>query len=190
MLFRSGVTTSSGISSALSDETGSGALVFGTAPTLSDAVASSSFKIPNGSGATVDAAGKIAVDTTDDQLVYDGGAARVIPYRFRKGATIENLVAGDDNMLIWNAEKAITIQAASSKTSGFSGTQPTITLEDDSGNAMTGAPTCGTAGTWTNVTSANGLIAAEGLRIDTTNTPSPTYGTQALICFAYTEDAS
>lgn len=158
-------------------------------PTSIDLSAKTSIAIPTGTNPTVSTnTGRIAVDSTEGQLVYSDGAERVLPYKFRRCVMYENLVAADDNMLTWNAQKAITITDVSCKTAGFSGTQPTITLEDDSGNAMTGTPTCDTSGAWTAVTAANTLIAAEGLRFDTTNTPGPTTGTQALICFAYTED--
>lgn len=40
-----------------------------------------SLAIPNGTAPTVDAAGETAVDTTDDQLVYYGGAKRVVSYK-------------------------------------------------------------------------------------------------------------
>lgn len=43
--------------------------------------ASGSVVIPQGTGVTVDAAGEIGVDTTDDQYVYYGSAKRVVDYK-------------------------------------------------------------------------------------------------------------
>lgn len=65
-------TTSSQLAGVISDETGSGALVFGTGPTIDgatvtgvvDAGGASSFEIPNSAAPTVNADGEIAVDTT------------------------------------------------------------------------------------------------------------------------------
>lgn len=64
--------TSANLASLVSDETGSGALVFGTGPTIAgstltgvhDAGGATSFEIPNSATPTVDADGEIAVDTT------------------------------------------------------------------------------------------------------------------------------
>ena len=45
---------------------------------LADPVFTGSLAIPQGASPTVDSAGEIAVDTTSDQLIYYGGAKRVI----------------------------------------------------------------------------------------------------------------
>ena len=84
-------TTSAQLAGVISNETGSGALVFGTAPSIAgatltgvlDAGAATSFEIPNGAAPTVNAAGEIAVDTTVasyDGLIkyYDGTTEMVV----------------------------------------------------------------------------------------------------------------
>ena len=159
--------------------------------TVADWIITGSLAIPQGIGPTVNAAGEIAIDTTKGQLlIYDGTAVRVIYYEDYHCAFIENLISTDINMLIDNAREPMTVIAVSCRTSGFS-TQPTLTFEDDSGNAMTGSPTCNaTSGQdWTAVTSAGALTLEEGMRFDTTNTPLPVTGTQSLICWAFTRDA-
>lgn len=106
----------------------------------------------------------------------------------KKCVMVESLVATDDNMLIWNAEKNLTVKTVSCRTSSFT-TQPTITFEDGSGNSMTGNPTCNGTETqaWTSITAGGVITAYESIRFDTTNTPAPTTATQALICFSYEE---
>ena len=98
-----------------------------------------------------------------------------------------DLVAGDDNLLIFDPIRPITVTDVACKTSGFT-TQPTLSFEDDSGNAMTGAPVCDASGQWQPISAGGALGTNEGLRFDTTNTPAPTSATQVLVCFAYTMD--
>ncbi len=164
----------------------------GTFTTLigTNTTASSTLTIPFGTAPTVTASGTIAVDTTDDQFKYVGATTRVLPYEYDKCFGLADLVAADDNLLTYIAPENITLTSAACKTSSFT-TEPTITFEDDAGNAMTGAPTCSssTASTYTAFTAGNTLVAGEGLRIDTTNTPAPTSATQALMCVRYTYDA-
>lgn len=69
-----------------------------------------STEIVNGATPTVDAAGEIAVDTTGDQLIYYGGAKRVITYKHSMRLTIES-PADADNILISPLDDAITITA-------------------------------------------------------------------------------
>lgn len=56
------IDTSAELDTIVTDDTGSGALVFGTGPTLTDAIAATSFQIPNGAAPTTDAFGEIAGD--------------------------------------------------------------------------------------------------------------------------------
>jgi hypothetical protein len=87
--------SSANLASAVTDETGSGALVFGTNP-----VFSTSIQIPNGTGPTVDAAGEIAVDTTTDQLQFYGGAKRALPSIQHVSFVIPAPAAADDMLLM------------------------------------------------------------------------------------------
>jgi len=67
-------TTSANWAGLVSDETGSGAWVFGTSPSFT-----TSINIPNGADPTVDADGELAYDTNDECLrVYDGANDRSI----------------------------------------------------------------------------------------------------------------
>lgn len=159
-----------------------------TSTGVQDYGGASSFEIPNGAGPTVDAAGEVAVDTTDDQLIFYGGAKRVIPYRQTKCIVVENLVAGDDNVPVFVFDKAATLAETSCYTT--STTIPSYTLEDNSGNAVTGSGTCvnsTSTATWTATTSGNTFVAGETLRFDTGTAADA--ATWTTICVAYTEDA-
>lgn len=58
-----GTPSSANLAAAVTGETGSGALMFGTSPTASDLTVTGSINIPNGTAPTTDAVGEIAVDT-------------------------------------------------------------------------------------------------------------------------------
>ena len=183
-----GATTSLEFLGVISNETGTGALTFATDPVFSTSV-----QIPNGTAPTVDAAGEVAVDTTDDQFSYFGGAKRTVSYKHRKCGLFENLVAADDNILFFNFQNAGTVVAVSCRSSGFT-TQPVIQFEDDVTPTSIGAPTAvtcdATSGTaWTAISSNNAFVAGEAIRFDNTAASAPITGTQALICLAYTDDA-
>jgi hypothetical protein len=75
-----------------------------------DAGAASDFEIPNGAAPTVNVAGEIAIDTTGDQLIYYGGAKRVLNYTYPIRITIES-PNDADNILIAPLPYAITITA-------------------------------------------------------------------------------
>jgi len=64
--------------------------------------------LPQGAAPTVDAAGEIAVDTTSDQLIYFGGAKRVVTYKKQKDFAIKAPADADDSFL-FKAQTAITI---------------------------------------------------------------------------------
>lgn len=87
--------SSANLASAVTGETGTGALVFGTDPVFATSV-----QIPNGTGPTVDAAGEIAVDTTTDQLQFYGGAKRALPSIQHVSFVIPAPAATDDMLLM------------------------------------------------------------------------------------------
>lgn len=92
---------------------GSNILTAGASPALTgawDFGGATSVEIPNGTGPTVDAAGEIAVDTTSDQLVYYGGAKRVLPYKQYASFVIPAPAATDDINLL-KAPYGMTISA-------------------------------------------------------------------------------
>ncbi len=151
-----------------------------------------SFEIPNGASPTVDAAGEIAVDTTDDQLVIYGGAKRVLAYERTAGVVIENLAATDDSYAFFMANDAITVTGVGCNCRGTCSTLATFTLEDRGGNAMTITgtnPTCATTGaaTFAAVTAGNTLTAGEMIAFDVTNTP--TADDEYALLITYTVDA-
>lgn len=154
------------------------------------ATISSYLNIPNGTAPTIDAAGEIAQDTSDDQLVY-GATPRVIPYERTICAVIESLAATDDNFAFYMANDAITVTSVGCNCRGTCSTLSTFTLEDRGGNAMTITgtnPTCATGGaaTFAAVTATNQLTAGEMIAFDVTNTPTAD-DTYAL-CVTYTVD--
>ena len=168
--------------------TGTGAVVLGTSPTFTTSIA-----IPQGTAPTVDAAGEIAVDTTDDQLKYYGGAVRILPYERTICFVIENLAAADDNYAFWMANDAITVTGVGCNCRGTCTTAATFTLEDRGGNAMTITgtnPTCATNGaaTFAAVTAVNTLTAGEMVAFDVTNAVSPETDEYSL-CVTYVIDS-
>lgn len=183
-------TTSAQLAGVISDEQGSGALVFATSPVLTTATTATSFAIPQGTAPTVDAAGEIAQDTTDDQLLY-GATPRVIPYERAVCFVIEDLAATDDNYAFYMANDAITVTSVGCNCRGTCTTTATFTLEDRGGTAMTITgtnPTCATTGaaTFASVTAGGGLTAGEMVAFDVTNTP--TASDEYALCVTYTVD--
>ena len=148
-----------------------------------DAEAGAALSIVSGAAPTVDAAGEAAVDTTDDQWIYYGGAKRVLPYERTVGVVIESLTDADDNFAFYMANDAITVTGVGCNCRGTCSTLATFTLEDRGANAMTITgtnPTCATTGaaTFAAVTAGNSLTAGEMVAFDVTNTPTTgdTYG--------------
>lgn len=80
-------------------DTGTGAYDFGGA---------TDFEIPNGAAETPNAAGEIAVDTTDDQLKFYGTAERVLHFTKSLGAVIED-PADADRFVLYRSQEAITV---------------------------------------------------------------------------------
>ena len=167
--------------------TGTGSVVLGTSPTFTTSIA-----LPQGASPTVDAAGEIAVDTTDDQLIYYGTAKRALPYEHTRCIFIENLAAADDNLSCGMFNDAVTITGIGVHCDGTCTTAADIDLSDRAGNAMThGAPTVSvTTGntTFTAVTAANTLAAGEGIEFSVANAVSPETD-EYTICYTYTFDA-
>ena len=160
---------------------------------MADKIITGSLAVPQGTAPTVDAAGEIAVDTTDDQFVYYGGAKRVVPYERTICAVIENLAAADDNFAFYMANDAITVTSVGCNCRGTCTTAATFTLEDRGGVAMTITgtnPTCATTGaaTFAAVTAVNTLTAGEMVAFDVTNAVSPETDEYSL-CITYVVDA-
>lgn len=182
--------------------TGDSATSFFSSGTLEDAIMPASMdsktfttylKIPTAASPTVDAAGKIAEDTTAGQLIY-GATPRVLDPVRTACARVSDIAAADDNFNFFMANQAITVTSVGCYCDGTCTTKATFTLEDNSGNAMTITgtnPTCAAttgAATYAAVTASNGLVAGESMRFDVTNTPSPDAADEYVICFTYTID--
>ena len=156
--------------------------------TFTNLTANTTLTAPSGAP-TIDAAGEIGVDTTDDQLVYFGTAKRVIPYRRIKCATIESLTTSDTNVPFFNFNKAATVIETSCYTT--STTIPAYDLTNNDGTDLTGEATCvngATATTWTTV-SSGGFTAGETIRFSGVTT-SADANSWTTICVAYTENAT
>lgn len=109
------IDTSSELRTLVTDESGTGALLFAggnigaaTSTGVVDFGAATSVEIPNGTGPTVDAAGEIALDTTSDQLIYYGAAKRVLTHKKQIDFVVKTPVDADD-FLLFKAQTAITI---------------------------------------------------------------------------------
>ncbi len=128
-------------------DVGTGAYDFGGA---------SDFEIPNGTGPTVNVAGEVGVDTTDDQFVYYGGAERVIPYEYERCVTLEDPVDADDNIPFFFPRNAITVTDVYCEVDG--GTSIALTISDGT-NALE-AITCDADGAEDDGSIANGTFTA------------------------------
>lgn len=141
-------------------------------------------EVPNAAAPTVDAAGELAVDTTDDQLVYYGGAKRVVTYKHRDCKTIEDITSSDDNVPIFSHDDAVTITNIRCWTEG--GTSAEITLSDGTNDMDT--ITCDADGQSDDGSIANStLTALEQMEFDT-GTVTGTVD-WVNICWSYTVTA-
>lgn len=111
--------SSANLASAVTGETGSGALMFGTGPTASDLVVTGSINIPNGTAPTTDAAGEIAFDTNawasgrGAGQIYDGTANTYVV------AALASDTPSNGQVPTWNTGGTITWETPSG--SGISG---------------------------------------------------------------------
>ena len=152
-----------------------------------------SFEIPNAASPTVDAAGEIAVDTTDDQVVYYGAAARVVPYHWGRSGFIANLTSSDTQTVsLGGFPYNCTIIGVACQYQGTSApaTVANITLANSNGTLMThGAVTCSnqtTASTWVAITANNTIAKGLNVFFNVTNTPTVNYN--YTISYDYTID--
>lgn len=174
-----------------SDFASGNALVISTAGAVNFDGATS-LEIVNAAAPTVDVAGEIAIDTTNDQFIYYGGAKRVIDYEKSVCVTIENLAAADDDLPLYSNDEAITITAGWGHCKGTCTTNATIDFQDSDANGMTmtdfTTSDWGTEPTPQAVSGNGGLIAYEGFSFNVTNAVDPETDTY-LLCFSFTTDA-
>lgn len=125
--------TSATLASILSDETGSGLAVFSDSPTFTTFL-----KLPNGANPTVDAAGKIAIDTsatTGSAIRFYGDATYTLPAWQSKGFILDTpTTASNYNMPIW--PQNITIQQIKILTVGPSGSTLTGAFSNCNSNGL------------------------------------------------------
>ena len=109
-----GPITSVGNATSIASQTGTGTkFVVDTGPTISDVVLTTSAKIPNGAGsAGVDAAGKIAVDTTLKSLIFYSDEKYAVSPRILQTFPLEYVHAAE-NRGLWYTRVAITIRQIS-----------------------------------------------------------------------------
>lgn len=147
-------------------------------------------KIPTGTSPTVDAAGKLAEDTTQTQLLF-GASPNVLSPNKQACFTISDLTSADDNLQVYVADRDITVTSVGCRYEGTGTTVATIALENaKAGTGMTHtAPTCATGNSnasFQSVTANNSIESGDGVRIDVTNTPAPTTD-DYTVCFKFTE---
>ena len=112
-------------------------------------------KIPNGTAPTVDAAGKIAQDTTDDQLLY-GATPRVLSYKRDKDFLVES-PSSSTNYLFSHPSMPVTITAVDCLVDG--GTSAVVDIKSCNSNGascssiLSATITCGTTNTTGTVSS-------------------------------------
>jgi hypothetical protein len=177
--------TSIGITTGAASNLSAGTTTLGTVAGAIDAGGATSVEIPNGTGPTVDAAGEVAVDTTDDQLVYYGAAKRVIPYTQDKCFTVQSPDGTThDNVPFWSPTDAITITGVYCRTQG--GTSVGITISDGT-NALEEV-VCDSDGQADDGSITNGTFTAnERMEFDTgTETGTVDF---CNVCVRYTVDA-
>lgn len=149
-----------------------------------NAVGGAAASITSGTAPTVDAAGEIAIDTTDDQLVYYGGAKRVLTYKKQAGFTIESPTTADDGVPVFSNPDAITVIGMRCWAVG--GTSAEIILTDGT-NALD-TMTCDTDGASDDGSIANSTFTANEQILFNTGTVTGSV-TWVNFVFTYTTDA-
>lgn len=148
-------------------------------------------EIPNAASPVVSGEdGRIALDTTDDQLIIRSITDIVIPTFLHKCVGIEDLVSGDE-VGVWMPDTAVDIQEGWCTCLGPNcGTPATLVFSDDvAGNDAAGTMTCADApviATKQTITGFSTFAAREAFLIDVTN--SPTADGDYIVCWNYTVD--
>lgn len=206
------IDTSAELAAICTNETGTGALVFGTGPTLSGPVIGAStvaglptagtrtgaiYVVTDGTGATPCATGGggVVVLCRDNGSSYElvGGSSVVaaidsnVPFCH----TVPFLNSGNDNVPLEAFRVAVQTQAIACSCPGATfSTAPQIQFTDAGGAGNVGsALTCGTSGTlsWTSVSgdTDGALSANELLNWSVSNTPSPDGNYTCIVCATF-----
>lgn len=149
-----GTPSSANLASAITDETGSGSLVFGTSPTIATPTLTLSTT-------TSTAEGRIAWDGTNDQLIIGDGAATRTISPDDKAATLTNkTISVDNNTVSGIAASSFVISNASGNIDGSAAQVaiPTGTVVGTSDSqTLTNKTINGTNNTITNVSLTTGV---------------------------------
>jgi hypothetical protein len=156
---------------------------------VTDVTAVTTLDVPSGAGCDSSEAGELCMDTSDDQLIVYGGAARVFPHKFESGVSIAGttFLATPGTFRLKKVQDGITITDIHCITD--TGTVIMELMEQSAtgtGGATVDAPiTCDSDGAEDDGTIANGVIDAAdwiAARIGTdASTP-----TKATLTYYYT----
>lgn len=143
-------------------------------------------EIPNGSGPTVDAIGELALDSTNDQLIYFGASKRVLqPYDNLGFAYATTTWSATTTLRVGPAPAAITVYSALCETN--TGTVG-VSLYDGTNRALYMPTASTTINEFLYTASNNSFTKGETIRVDIgTPASSPT---QLSCRFLYTYDAT
>jgi hypothetical protein len=151
--------------------------------------ASAFFGLPYGTAPVVSGAdGRIALDTTDNQIILRSTVDIVIPTRPTKCATIGALAAADE-VPFWLPDDGIVVTNGWCSCLGANCATPAqfVFSDDIAGNDMTGTITCSdypVADSKVAISAGGTINAFEAIVIDVTNTP--TADGEYLVCLDYT----
>jgi len=132
-------------------------------------VATSSIEIPNADGPTVDEAGEIAYDTSEETLIaYNGSAAHVLAHHvYQYNFTIANDGDWDtETVPLWQAPKDMAVTIVQVDVAVLGSSTPTLTFNIEA----RGHTTLNSAGT--DIFSADKVADADGLEITTVDNPA------------------
>jgi hypothetical protein len=149
---------------------------------LSDLTNIEKLVAPNSGSETLDEDGELAVDITDDQLLYRGDTeTRVVTYKHRECFTLEDPADTDDDVPIFSHEDAITITKMRCWTEG--GTNVIMFLSD--GSDALDSLTCDSDGVDDDGSIANDTFTAnEQMEFDITSVSGAVDWVN--YCFTYT----
>ena len=145
-----------------------------------DLSAFDNFGFPYSTNPTVDEAAEAAVDTTDDQLLYYGGALRTLSYKRRECFTLEDPADADDDIPIFSLDDGFTVTRLDCIID--TGTSVVMVLNDGTNNMD--SMTCTTSETSDTSLSNNTFSALEGMELDV-GTVTGTVN-WVRMCFTYT----
>lgn len=167
---------SSGGSDNLGSHVATKTITAGFGISATTGVFTTSIQLPNGTGPTVDAVGEMAVDTTENQLLwYDGVDPLVVPSTFSKTMVIINPSAGD-SPFFWKPHKDITLLYAVCVSSSNDATVHLQECNADGASCSIITPntSCATTETAISITDT-AIVAGNRIRVKIVSHTSPQY---------------